>query len=146
MTAPFVQFTELDERSSRAFLARNHVGRIAYSLHDQIDIQPIHYVYDDQWLVGRTQIGSKLATLSHHPWCAFEVDEVRGLFEWDSVVVRGSFSILDPETASVDRYTKALAKLRDFIPGSLSSGDPAPERLILFGVHIDTISGRSSRQ
>ena len=71
MTAPFVQFTELDERSSRAFLARNHVGRIAYSLHDQIDIQPIHYVYDDQWLVGRTQIGSKLATLSHHPWCAF---------------------------------------------------------------------------
>ncbi|MEP6619627.1 MAG: pyridoxamine 5'-phosphate oxidase family protein [bacterium] len=146
MIAPSIQVTALDESTSRAFLARNHVGRIAYSLHEQIDIQPIHYVYDDQWLVGRTQVGSKLAMLSHHPWCAFEVDEVRGLFEWDSVVVHGSFSILDPETASVDRYTKALSKLRDFIPGALTAGDPTPDRLILFGVHIDTISGRSARK
>ena len=145
MAATPMRFADLDERSSRAFLARNHVGRIAYSLHDQIDIQPIHYVYDDQWLVGRTQVGSKLAILAHHPWCAFEVDEVRGLFEWDSVVVHGSFSILDPETASVDRYTRALAKLRDFIPGALSDDDPTPQRLILFGVHIDSIAGRSAR-
>lgn len=146
MTAAAVRFTELDERSSRAFLARNHVGRIAFSLHDQVDIQPIHYVYDDEWLVGRTQVGSKLASLSHHPWCAFEVDEVRSVFEWDSVVVRGSFSILDPETASVDRYTRALSKLRAFIPGTLGSDDPAPARLILFGLHIDSISGRAARQ
>lgn len=146
MAAAAVRFTELDERSSRAFLARNHVGRIAFSLHDQVDIQPIHYVYDDEWLVGRTQVGSKLASLSHHPRCAFEVDEVRGVFEWDCVVVRGSFSILDPETASVDRYTRALNKLRAFIPGTLGSDDPAPSRLILFGLHIDSISGRAARQ
>lgn len=137
--------TTLDERSARAFLARNHVGRIAYSLHDRLDIEPIHYVYDEQWLIGRTQVGSKLSTLAHNPWCAFEVDEVHGPFQWDSVVVHGSFSILDPETASVDHYTRALGKLRDFIPGALTAADPTPDRLILFGIHIDTISGRSAR-
>ena len=146
MTTSSVQFTELDEATSRAFLARNHVGRLAFSMHNQIDIQPIHYVYDDQWLVGRTQVGSKLSVLAHHPWCAFEVDEVRGLFEWDSVVVHGGFSLLDPETGSVDRYNRALNKLRAFIPGSLSFDDPAPHRLVLFAVHIDSISGRSARQ
>jgi nitroimidazol reductase NimA-like FMN-containing flavoprotein (pyridoxamine 5'-phosphate oxidase superfamily) len=144
-TAHLPAFTDLGEDSARALLARNHVGRIAFSFRDRVDIQPIHYVYDESWLYGRSGVGSKLVKLSHQPWCAFEVDEVHGLFHWDSVVVHGSFSILDPETGSSDRYSRALYLLQRFIPGTLTDRDPAPERVILFAIHIDEIRGRSAR-
>ena len=139
------KFSELSDRSARALLARNHVGRIAFSFRDRVDIQPIHFVYDEDWLFGRTGIGSKLVTLAHHPWCAFEVDEVEGLFHWDSVVVHGSFTMLDPEVGSSDLYRRALELLQRFIPGTLSERDPAPERAILFAIHIDELRGRSAR-
>jgi len=139
------QFSELSEQSARALLARNHVGRIAFTFRDRVDIQPIHYVYDDSWLVGRTGVGSKLVKLAHQPWCAFEVDEVHGLFHWDSVVVHGSFTMLDPKVGSSDLYSRALHLLQRFIPGTLTERDPAPERVILFAIHIDELRGRSAR-
>ena len=139
------RFSDLRDADSRALLARNHVGRLAFSYHDRVDIQPIHYVYDNEWLLGRTGVGSKLVKLAHHPWCAFEVDEVHGLFHWDSVVVHGSFTMLDPKIGSSDLYARALDLLRRFIPGTLSVGDPAPERAILFAIHIDELRGRSAR-
>jgi nitroimidazol reductase NimA-like FMN-containing flavoprotein (pyridoxamine 5'-phosphate oxidase superfamily) len=138
-------FSTLDERDCRALLARNRVGRIAFSFHDRVDIQPIHYVYDSDWLVGRTSVGSKLTRLAHQPWCAFEVDEVHGLFEWASVVVHGSFRMLDPEIGQPDLYNRALAKLQQLVPGTFTEHDPAPQRAILFAIRIDEISGRAAR-
>ena len=139
------RFAELSERSARALLARNHVGRLAFSFKNRVDIQPIHYVYDDEYLFGRTGVGSKLVSLAHQPWCAVEVDEVHGLFQWDSVVVHGSFTMLDPKVGSSTLYLRALDLLQRFIPGTLSSRDPVPDRAILFAIHIDEISGRSAR-
>ena len=40
-------FRELTAAETDALLERNHVGRIAYSFHDRVDIEPIHYVYAD---------------------------------------------------------------------------------------------------
>jgi nitroimidazol reductase NimA-like FMN-containing flavoprotein (pyridoxamine 5'-phosphate oxidase superfamily) len=139
------RFTELSEKSARALLARNHVGRLAYAFKDRVDIQPIHYVYADKWLIGRTGVGSKLVKLAHNPWCAFEVDEVHGLFHWDSVVVHGSFSMLDPKVGSADLYQRAVELLERFIPGTMTTADPVPERSIPFAIHIDDVRGRSAR-
>ena len=142
-TAP--KFSDLREADARALLARNHVGRLAFTYRDRVDIQPIHYVYDNEWLLGRTGVGSKLVMLAHHPWCAFEVDEVHGAFHWDSVVVHGSFTLLDPKLGSSDLYRRAVERLQQFIPGTFTDDDPAPERVIPFAVHIDELSGRSAR-
>jgi hypothetical protein len=48
-------------------------------------------VYEGGWIYGRTSAGAKLTTLAHRRWLAFEVDEVRGVFDGASVVVQGSF-------------------------------------------------------
>jgi nitroimidazol reductase NimA-like FMN-containing flavoprotein (pyridoxamine 5'-phosphate oxidase superfamily) len=134
----------LDDEQSRALLARHHVGRIAFAFHDQVDIEPVLYVADGAWIFGRTSIGTKLSSLAHHPWCAFEIDEVHGLFDWSSVVVKGSFHILDSESGSPDTYERALKLLRELIPQTFLPGDPAPHRTILFGIYSQEISGRSA--
>jgi uncharacterized protein len=70
-------FRELTRAECDALLGSRRVARLAYAFHDRVSIEPIHYVYDDGWLVGRTAPGSKLAALAHHPWVALEVDDVR---------------------------------------------------------------------
>ena len=138
-------FRDLTSEESRAILERHHVGRIAFSFHDRVDIQPIHYVFKDNWLYGRTARGSKFATLVHNPWCAFEVDEIRGTFDWESVVVKGHLELLDPELASQDAYTLGLELMRDIVPETFRDGDPVPQRSILFRVHANEVTGRSAR-
>jgi nitroimidazol reductase NimA-like FMN-containing flavoprotein (pyridoxamine 5'-phosphate oxidase superfamily) len=136
---------ELSPEEASALLKRHHVGRIAYSFHDRVDIQPIHYTIDGNWLYGRTSPGSKFSTLAHNPWCAFEVDEVRDLFDWDSVVVKGHIELLDPETASQDAYDVGLHLMRELIADTFLPGDPVPQRSILFRLHASETTGRSAR-
>jgi nitroimidazol reductase NimA-like FMN-containing flavoprotein (pyridoxamine 5'-phosphate oxidase superfamily) len=138
-------FRTLEESESRSLLARHRVGRIAYSLHDRVDIEPVHYAFDGDWLFGRTSMGAKLATLVHRPWCAFEVDEIHGMFDWSSAVVKGSFYLLDPEGSSPGLYGRALDLLTALVPQTFSPEDPAPHRGILFGIYVQEISGRSAR-
>jgi uncharacterized protein len=135
----------LSSIESQALLDRSHVGRVAFSWRDHVDIEPINFVSDRAWIFGRTSQGTKLTTLLHHPWCAFEVDEVNGPFDWSSVVVKGKFNILDPEVGSPDLYDRALTLVREMSPGMFEESDLAPSRSILFGISIDRISGKTAR-
>ena len=140
-------FRDLDASEAAAILARNHVGRIAYSFHDRVDIEPIHYVYADGVIHLRTVAGSKLATLAHSPWPAFEVDEVDGLFDWRSVVVHGSAYRLDNAESPAARasYDTAIRHLRTLVPHALDDDDPTPERTVVLQIHPATVTGREAR-
>ena len=37
----------LEHPEVESILARNHVGRIAYARGNRIDLEPVHYVYED---------------------------------------------------------------------------------------------------
>ncbi len=135
---------ELNDAQSRALLARKHVGRLAFVHDDGIDVEPISYSYDHDWIFGRTSIGTKLSSLVRRPTCAFEVDEISGQFQWVSVVARGTFYLLDPEAGSPELYRRALQSVRALVPDALGPGDPTPERSLLFGMFVSTMHGRAS--
>ncbi len=138
-------FRDLTRAECEAILARNHVGRLAYTFHDRVDIEPIHYVYDEGWIYGRTAPGTKLATLAHHRWVAFEVDEAEGIFDWRSVTVHGAFYILTHDApAPPDVMRHAIDLLRDLLPETLTDQDPVPFRTVLFRVHASEITGREA--
>ena len=141
-------FRDLDAAETRELLARNHVGRIAYSFHNRVDIEPISYVYADDTIYMRTAPGSKLVTLAHAPWVAFEVDEVRGPFDWQSAVVHGTVYLV-PQSGSravEEAYRDAVQRLRAVIPDAFSDDDPTPDRYIVLKLHIDTYTGREARR
>lgn len=129
-----------------ALLQRHAVGRMAFSFHDRVDITPIHYVFADGWLFARTSHGAKLTTLRHSPWVAFEVDEVEGIFDWRSVVARGTAYAMRPDAGRVEaaRWNRAVAQLRRLIPETATPIDPVPFRSVVFGIHIDSMTGRAS--
>jgi uncharacterized protein len=139
-------FRELGREEAEELLARNHVGRIAFTFHDRVDIEPIHYVFDEGWIYGRTSQGTKLSTVAHHRWVAFEVDEVRDLFDWRSVVVKGALYLMEAD-APIDQdptLARGVELLRSLIPETLTAGDPAPFRRSVFRIHLDQVTGREA--
>jgi nitroimidazol reductase NimA-like FMN-containing flavoprotein (pyridoxamine 5'-phosphate oxidase superfamily) len=141
------EFSDLTIEECEELLARTHVGRIAYVLESGADIEPIGYVFDRTWLFGRTSPGTKLTALGHRPWVAFEVDEVEGRFDWQSVVVHGSFRVLASEGSEHDvrLYERAEQLVRSVDPLMGTRDDPASFRTVLFGIHIDDMVGRRAR-
>jgi nitroimidazol reductase NimA-like FMN-containing flavoprotein (pyridoxamine 5'-phosphate oxidase superfamily) len=142
VTAPNAPaFRDLSRDECDAVLARNHVGRIAFSFHDHVDIEPINFSYEEGWIYGRTGDGTKLRTLAHNRWVAFETDEVNAMFDWRSVVIKGALYILDPGGAP---HEHAVSVLRKFLPEALGARDPFPDRTVVFRVHADQVTGRTA--
>lgn len=139
--SPTTVFRELDEAECRALLIRNHVGRIAFALHDRVSIQPIGYVLHQDWLACRTQEGAKIDLLRRSPYVAFEVDEVSGPLDWTSVIIQGSVYEQDPESV-VGRET--IEVFQTLMPDAFAPGDVTPHRDVLIRVHIREMSGRSA--
>ena len=140
-------FRDLDDAEATALLARNHIGRVAYSFRDRVDIEPIHYVFADGAFYMRTEPGSKLAALAHAPWAAFEVDEIDGPFDWRSVVVHGTIYVLENAGSKVARatYETAVRRLRELMPGALTPEDPVPVRRVVLKLYPAGMTGREAR-
>lgn len=136
----------LDRAECEALLARNHVGRLAYSFRDRVDIEPIHYVYDGGRIYGRTQLGTKVDVMAHHPWVAFEIDEVDSLHEWRSVVVHGRVVFPDPDGTPDEQaqYAHGISVFQTLIPSAFTDADPTPTRELVAVLHINDITGRAA--
>ncbi len=139
-------FRELDEKECTALLAAHHVGRIAFSYHDRVDIEPIHYVWSDGWIYGRTSEGTKLRALARNRWVAFEIDEVDALFDWRSVVLKGALYLLTPngEGPLNGEWEHAVSLLRRSVPEAFTAEDPTPGRAMVFRIHADKVTGRAA--
>jgi nitroimidazol reductase NimA-like FMN-containing flavoprotein (pyridoxamine 5'-phosphate oxidase superfamily) len=137
---------DLSRDECETILAGHNVGRLAFGIPSRVDIEPINYVYADGWIYCRTSRGTKVALIEHHPWVAFEVDEVASLFDWRSVVVRGSVYFLDSDSPPVDQHSFAhgIDLLRELVPGTGTADDPVPFRLLVMRIHLDEVTGRAS--
>ncbi|HEX6627312.1 MAG TPA: pyridoxamine 5'-phosphate oxidase family protein [Gemmatimonadaceae bacterium] len=136
----------LERADCERLLKRNMVGRLAFALHDHVSIVPVHYVYDEGWIYGRTEPGGKLVPILRNRRVAFEVDEHEGMFSWRSVVAQGALYLINPERGEKDKevYTNALHLLRRILPSTLGKGDPVPFRNQLFRIQVSEMSGRSA--
>jgi nitroimidazol reductase NimA-like FMN-containing flavoprotein (pyridoxamine 5'-phosphate oxidase superfamily) len=130
-----------------ALLRRHNVGRIAFTDGRHVDVEPIGYVYDDGAIYGRAAPGTRMQALRGQPWVAFEVDEIRNHFDWESVVAKGTVYVVEPgqSTPMREHYEKALQVVRSVMPDALTDLDPAPTRTILFRLQIDNMEGRSAQ-
>jgi uncharacterized protein len=138
-------FRELDAGEIEQLLLRGHVGRLAFVRERVVDIEPLHYVYRDGWIWGRTSPGTKLTAVMHEYWVAFQVDEVESPFSWRSAVVHGGFYVLDPDApADAEAYARGLSLLREVMPEALTPADPTPHREVLFRIAAQEMAGRAA--
>ncbi len=143
---PHVEIRELSRDESLALLARHHVGHVGISFHDLVRVELAAYVYSEGWIYARTELGDDVTTMKHHPWAAFEVDEVQGVYDWRSVEIWGSVEFLSADFHSRDwfEFENAVRLMREAVPQVLTADDPLPERVQVVRMHVDNIRGREA--
>lgn len=76
------------------FLNTQVVGRIATHADGETYIVPISYAYDGQFIYCHTNEGKKINMMRKNPKVCFEVDELKNMGNWKSVITHGVFEEL----------------------------------------------------
>jgi len=82
-------------------LKENILGRIGCNDGTKTYVVPINYVYDGKFIIGHSMEGMKINMMRNNPVVCFEVDEMKSLTNWKSVIAWGEYQEL---TAERDRY------------------------------------------
>jgi nitroimidazol reductase NimA-like FMN-containing flavoprotein (pyridoxamine 5'-phosphate oxidase superfamily) len=138
---------ELDHQAIEALLAKHHVGSMAIAFHDRVNIALANYVYTDRHIYGRLEDGPDLATVRHHHWVAFQVSEIDGIYDWRTVTANGSIQVLTdgPSVGEATEFRTVLDLIRDVVPAVFTARDPMPQRVHLFRMYVDEVTGREAR-
>jgi nitroimidazol reductase NimA-like FMN-containing flavoprotein (pyridoxamine 5'-phosphate oxidase superfamily) len=110
---------ELSKEEIEGVLNSNVIGRIGCVGDDRVYVVPITYVYDDGYVIGHTTEGMKIKFLRQNPECCFEVDEMKSISNWQSVIAWGIYEELEGNSAD-QAMEKLVSKLLPLMPSETS--------------------------
>jgi nitroimidazol reductase NimA-like FMN-containing flavoprotein (pyridoxamine 5'-phosphate oxidase superfamily) len=144
-----VMFGKLDEKQIDEVLRQETVGRIAYIADGWPTIVPITFVYNGEgYVFCHSAEGHKTTWMRQNPQVGFEVEQIRSMSDWRTVVARGTFELLAPDQDE---------KIMDFAARLFAAGPPGARvldrhedvhrregivRPVMFRLHLTEISGR----
>lgn len=117
----------LDEPSIERVLTHAFVGRIGTHLDGRTYVVPVTFAYDGTYVYGHSNDGMKLRMMRENPSVCFEVDRVRDLVNWESVIAWGTFEELSGDEALRGLMT-IVAHIRPLIPADIVHPSPAREQ------------------
>jgi nitroimidazol reductase NimA-like FMN-containing flavoprotein (pyridoxamine 5'-phosphate oxidase superfamily) len=94
-------------------LHREVVGRIGCYADDMIYVVPISYVYKDNNIYAHTNEGLKIDLMRKNPNVCFEVDDLKDMGNWFSVIAWGKFEEISNEA---ERYAALKLLLNRPLP------------------------------
>jgi nitroimidazol reductase NimA-like FMN-containing flavoprotein (pyridoxamine 5'-phosphate oxidase superfamily) len=75
------------------------VGRIGCHAEGRTYVVPVTYAYQDGCVYAHSQEGTKLRLMRANPRVCFEVESLRSMVDWESVIAWGTFEELEGEDA-----------------------------------------------
>jgi nitroimidazol reductase NimA-like FMN-containing flavoprotein (pyridoxamine 5'-phosphate oxidase superfamily) len=82
-----------------AVLRASTVGRIGVSAEGRTYVVPITYVYDGDSVYGHTTVGQKVRMMRDSLGVCFEVDDIKDMANWKSVIAQGRYEELSGDLA-----------------------------------------------
>ena len=82
---------ELSEVQIESLLKQQVIGRIACQADGIPYIVPINYFYDGTHIFCHSSMGKKVEIMRKHPNVCFEVDDIKSVFKWQTVIAIGKF-------------------------------------------------------
>jgi uncharacterized protein len=92
---------KLTKEQIQEVLKENILGRIGCNDGQRTYVVPINYVYDGKFILGHSTEGMKVRMMRKNPQICFEVDEMKTLTNWKSIIAWGEYQELTDER---DRY------------------------------------------
>ena len=75
-------------------LRKQIVGRIGCSYENEVYIIPMSYAYDDDYVYCHSYEGKKMEMMRKNPKVCFQVDEMKDMGNWKSVIAWGEYQEL----------------------------------------------------
>jgi hypothetical protein len=137
-------FGILDDEQIEDLLSTSSVGHIGCRDGDEMYVVPVSYAYADGNVYGHCVEGRKLTAMRRDPQVGFEVEDVRGIGEWRSVVATGRFEELhgDEARTALDLLHRRLAPDE---PVAAVHGHGTSRPPVLFRIRLLSRSGRYER-
>ena len=142
---------KLNSKEIEEVLQSQIVGRIGCYANDTVYVVPISYAYDGADVYGHSKEGFKINLMRTNPAVCFEVEEMKDMANWKSVITWGEYEeIIEKEER--DKALKVLlARLLPLISSEtthLSPHWPFPPTTmdaikgIVFRIRLRTKTGR----
>ena len=87
----------LTYEAAKEVLQSNILGRIGCGDGTKIYVVPVNYVFDRKYIIAHSVVGMKIHMMRKNPKICFEVDEMKNLRNWKSVIVWGEHHELTDE-------------------------------------------------
>lgn len=137
-------------------LSDNVIGRVGCSTDGlKTYVVPMTYVYDQGCVFGHTTEGLKIELLRKNPECCFEVDQMKSISNWKSVIAWGTFKELKGVEAdnAMEKITTKLLPLLPKEPSRASRMGPISDKRsstqlnnpIVYQIKLKVKTGRYER-
>jgi uncharacterized protein len=110
-------FGDLNKEEIENLLHGGIIGRIGCHADDITYVVPVSYAYDGKYVYVHTLEGMKVQMMRKNPNICFEVDHLKDMANWKTVIAWGKFEELKDEPVR----TAALKKLHERILPMVSS-------------------------
>ena len=91
---------DLDKNQIDDFLKSELLGRLGCFDGNKMYVVPITYAYNNGYIYGHTKDGLKIHMMRNNPNVCFEIDWMKDMNNWKSVIVYGTFEELKGEDAN----------------------------------------------
>lgn len=104
---------KLQQQEIEELLHAGIVGRIGCNADGETYVVPISYAYDGVYIYCHTHEGKKSTMMRKNPNICFQVDELKDMANWKSVIVQGRFEELK---SHADRNFAMQTLLNRYLP------------------------------
>ena len=134
-------------------LGSNYIGRLAFISHGEPSVTPITYFHDakEKCILSYSAKGYKIDAMRNYASVALQVDEIKSIQEWRSVLVHGKFEELEGPTAKkyLHRFAEGvqdtISRKKGFTPKFIQDFSSRLQHRgipIVYRISINEINGK----
>ncbi|HEY0244739.1 MAG TPA: pyridoxamine 5'-phosphate oxidase family protein [Mucilaginibacter sp.] len=142
---------KLTEAQIEDLLKNQLIGRIGCHADGITYVVPVNYLYDGTYIYAHSGKGMKVEMMQKNPDICFEVDDIKNILDWQSVILWGKFEEITDLHEKEETLQKLIKRVVPFLTeeGHPSHGITANEsdigtevELVLYKIIISKKTGR----
>ncbi len=147
-------FDTLSNKQLIDVISNNVLGRLGCHADGKTYVVPISYAYDGDYIYARSFEGMKLTMMRKNPYVCFQIDKMKSMADWESVIIWGTFEELTDEKEREKGLKILISRILPNISSNMAKLTPEwpfPtndfKRIdgIVYRIHIDEITGRCEK-
>lgn len=134
--------SKLSEEESLSLLRDKRIARLGCVAGVEPYVVPINYIFDDCSVLSHSLPGRKITAMRENPRVCVQVDDIKDLCTWKSVIAYGQYKEIIEPTERARALNCLLSSFPKLTPvESLSAEDAAVPAPVVFRIRVDSITG-----